>query len=92
MDVNPWDTTSLEDALSYLGYSYDIVGSSDLPNVNLKDYKVVIIASDQPDSFYDNMVANKMLLEEYVSGGGILVAHMCDMGWSDGFWEGAFPS
>jgi len=90
MDVNPWTLTSLQDALSYLGYSYDIVGSSDLPNVNLKDYKVVIIASDQPDSFYDNMVANKMLLEEYVSGGGILVAHMCDMGWSGGFWEEPF--
>lgn len=89
-DVDPWGTTSLEDALNYLGYSYDIVTSSGLPSVNLKNYKVVIIASDQPDSFYDNMVANKALIEEYVMNGGILIAHMCDMGWSMGFWEESF--
>lgn len=88
MDVNPWGLTSLQDALDSLGYSYDIVSSSDLPNVNLKDYKVVIITSHQPDSFYNNMVANKMLLEEYVSSGGILAAHMCDT--QSDFWEESF--
>jgi len=89
-DVDPWGLKSPENALNYLGYSYDIIGSDDLPSVNLNDYKVVIIASKQPDSFYDNMFSYKDLLEEYVSSGGILVAHMCDLDWPYGHWKNSF--
>lgn len=91
-DADPWNNPSNEEALIQLGYTYDVVNSTNFVNTDLGRYKVIIIASDQPDSFYANLAKPviKSKLEVFVSTGGVLVAHMCDRGWNTGFWDESF--
>ena len=86
-DVNPWQTTSNEDALTALGISYDLATSAQMATADLDLYDVVIIASDQPQSFYDVFDANLSRFSNYVSGGKVLEFHGCDNGWESGFWN-----
>lgn len=90
-DVNPWGYPANERALQELGISYDVVNSGMLATTDLSAYKVVIIASDQYTSTYNNnLIANKAKLEDYVYNGRVLVAHACDVAWHRGHWASSF--
>ena len=46
-------------------------------------------ASDQPTSYYQNIAANIAKINTYIAGGGVLIAHCCDIGiGQDGDWTG----
>ena len=84
-DVTPWgDANANELALRELGKTYSVIPSANLPD--LSEYRIVIIASDQLDQTYINLVSNKDKLANYVQNGGVLVAHACDFGWNMGVW------
>ena len=89
-DVDPWFHPSNELALQELGIQYDIITSNALPNVNLNAYKIIIIASDQNTAFYNVLIANRNKIINFVSNGGILVAHLTDEGWYAGHWSDYF--
>lgn len=90
-DIDPWAYPANEEVLSDLGIPYDVATSSEIPTIDLSGYKLVIIASDQPDSFYDVIASNMEKFEGYVSAGGVLEVHACDHGWEGGWWEELLP-
>jgi peptidoglycan hydrolase-like protein with peptidoglycan-binding domain len=80
MSVSP-DAAACED----LGISYDLVTSTNfatMPLSTLLQYKAVILMSDQPKSFYDNLYAHRQKIADYVSDGGVLSAVIYH-GWND---------
>jgi hypothetical protein len=85
-DVTPWDVNGNELALRELGKTYSVIPSADLATTDLSEYRIVIIASDQTDATYANLVLYKGKLANYVQNGGVLVAHACDHGWHYGDW------
>ncbi|RLE50310.1 MAG: hypothetical protein DRJ21_01785 [Candidatus Methanomethylicota archaeon] len=89
-DVEPWfigaHGPAIEAVLNELGKTYDIINSGQLRSVDLSKYKIIIVASDQYTSTYNNLIANKEKLAEFVYNGGILIAHACDHGWHEGVW------
>ena len=87
-DVNPWDSPSNENALMELGKSYDVISSHNLCTRDLSQYKMLIYASDQPTTYYQNLAGCIGKIEAYVAGGGKLLGHVCDNGWHGGDWGG----
>lgn len=85
-DFDPWDYNSNELALQELGISYDVINSTNLGTVDLSQYKFIMYASDQPTSYYTNLANNIAAIEAFVSGGGLLIGHVCDDGWAGGDW------
>jgi len=81
---------AIEEALEELGISYEIVSSSDFASVDLSKYKMIIIPSDQPTSYYNNMLNYIDELRDFVLGGKVIVAHMTDMGLNGGTWTQSF--
>ena len=90
-DIDPWGHPANEIVLDDLGIPYDVATSSDIPYLDLSHYKLIIIASDQPDGFYDVIADNMDMFESYVSAGGILEVHAADNGWAGGEWEELLP-
>ncbi len=86
-DVNPWDSTANEQILTSMGIPYSIARSSDLGSINLRDYDLIIVASDQPQSFYNAFAAYLSDFEAFVRAGGVLQFNGADQGWSGGFWS-----
>lgn len=101
-DVIPWspgaggiDNPNYQACLDF-GYTTGVVTSAMFaaPGFILVDamgkpiWTVIIFASDQPDQYYINLAAASAKIAGYVSVGGVLVAHMCDMGWHAGSWAG----
>ena len=74
-DNNPWGTTSNQDILDLMGETYTIAGSNQMATINMNNYGVVIVASQQDDNFYTIYNANIGRFEDYVEQGGILEFH-----------------
>jgi hypothetical protein len=89
-DAAPWETQANQDALKRLRYPYIVSSVSKLADLNLADYNVIVIASDQPTSTYNTLIANSDTLQNFVFNGGILVVHATDEGWQAGHWESSF--
>lgn len=87
-DVNPWDSPSNEHALRELGKLYNVINSQNLCTHDLSQYKMLIYASDQPTTYYQNLAGCIGKIEAYVAGGGKLLGHVCDYGWHSGDWRG----
>lgn len=85
-DVNPWTCASNQQALQELGKSYHVMSAAEAMASDLSQYKIVMVASDQYTSTYDTLAANRSIIESYVGGGGVLVAHATDEGWHEGYW------
>ncbi len=85
-DVHPWQTNSIETVLDSWGIDYDIINSTSIAGATLEDYKFIIIASDQPQTFYDNYNAEKEKFATYLRNGGTLEFHAADQGWQSGRW------
>lgn len=86
-DVDPWGNTADEQVLSGLGMAYDVISSSAIATTALSNYCLVIVAGDQPTSFYETLQSNMAQLEGFVSGGGALEIHAADGGWNGGSWS-----
>jgi len=87
-DVTPWDYNSNVVALQEAGIPLDVINSSSLNSVDLGKYSFLMYASDQYSSYYSNISANIGKIEAFVDAGGLLIAHVCDMGWHGGNWSG----
>ncbi len=83
-DVNPWSSTANEDILNANGIPYAVMGSAGFAAADLGQYPVVIVASDQPQGFYDVLAANESKLASYVHGGGKLQFGAAAWGWNYG--------
>jgi hypothetical protein len=90
-DVDPWLYPANEEALQELWVSYDIINSADLAIADLSQYDIIIIPSNQYTSTYNNLIANRDKLAQWVANGGTLVVHACDMAFPNyGHWSQSF--
>lgn len=88
-DVYTWGMEQLYNApdgaaCSDMGISYDVITTAVFATSSLQflqDYKAIVLMADQPQSFYDNIYANKEKLADYVSNGGVLSA-VVYQGWT----------
>ncbi len=83
-DVNPWSSTANEQILTANGISYVVMGSAGIPAVDLNQYPVVIVAGDQPTSFYSVLDANEAKFNAYAMAGGMLQFSIAGWGWNSG--------
>lgn len=86
-DVNPWRETSNETILQDLNVPYCVARSDKMGSLDLSAYKMIVVASDQPQSFYDRFDAQLSKFENFVSNGGTLVFNGADEGWQTGSWK-----
>jgi len=64
---------------------YEILGSAAFDTVTLTPGRdLVIIANDQPQSFYNAYAANQQKFNDFVLAGGIMFWEACDHGWNSG--------
>nr|NIN11797.1 hypothetical protein [Gemmatimonadales bacterium]NIR00304.1 hypothetical protein [Gemmatimonadales bacterium] len=87
-DLLPWGSSANTDALTALGVSHVVINSADLAATDLSEVHVVMYASDQPTTYYQNIAAEIGKITDFVSAGGVLLAHACDRGWNRGTWDG----
>jgi hypothetical protein len=76
-DQNAWGYTALEDVLIANGISYDVMGSAQIPTLDLSPYAWVIIESNQPGSFYSAYNAQLAMFETWINNGGLFQLHAC---------------
>ncbi|MHA2031251.1 MAG: CARDB domain-containing protein, partial [Candidatus Kariarchaeaceae archaeon] len=90
-DANPWSSTATFDILNTYGVTYDVIPSSQFGLVDLSYYQKVIISSDQPQTFYNNLDTYLSWIESFVTTGGILEVHGASNGWNGGSWANPMP-
>jgi len=92
LDYWPWGYHTTVNILNEIGQggNFNIIPTGALGSTDLSKYEVVIISSDQRDWSYNNIIAQKTKLANFVSAGGVLVAHACDEGWQSGHWGSSF--
>lgn len=88
---DPWEYPANEYALSTYNVPYVIVNSAEFGSFDLGVFSKVVIASDQDQTFYNNMESYKYWFEDYVTEGGTLEIHAADRGWHRGEWIGPLP-
>lgn len=74
-DQNPWGWESNQEVLTNNLLPFDVYSSSDIGVVDLSPYRKVIVASQQPDTFYVKVSANRAWFESYIANGGVLEFH-----------------
>ena len=82
-DVRPWGTTSNEQVLAANGLAYDLIGSAQLATTDLFAYRLVIVPSVQPISYYQALAGRIDQLNAYVASGGALEYHAAGFGPDD---------
>jgi hypothetical protein len=80
----PWYSDAHVEVLARMGYSYEFVDPLNLGGLDLSDYRVLLVPSDQPTSFYNDLAVHYGRIESYVASGGALVFSVCDGGWNNG--------
>ena len=93
-DADPWPTTGPDPnvtVMNALGITHTVADSVAFPTLDLTPYNTIVIAADQPQTFYDNMAANLPILETYVTNGGCLDAHAADAAHNGGLWTNLLP-
>ena len=89
-DTLPWGLDSNSQTMTNIGISFDKIGSSNLASMTVADlaaYTFVVYASDQYQDYYNNVAANVSKIANYVSGGGILIAHSAAWAWAPSVWS-----
>jgi hypothetical protein len=81
-DSSPWGVESDEQALTALGVPFDTITSDLLASTNLSEYNFIMYASDQPPNYYINIQTNIQKITDYVSAGGVLIAHCGSDNWN----------
>ncbi len=88
---NPWNSTANEVVLGNLGISYKTVTVENAVELNFEEYKLIIVANDQEDSFYRTLSSIRTKLELFVMDGGTLLYGICDAGWGNGYSDLLIP-
>ncbi len=69
-DRDPFGEPVVEQALSELGYSFDVMDSTTFAGLagpeDLADYEKVVVPSDQPRRLYERLTANATVIEQWV--------------------------
>ncbi|WP_232473303.1 pyrolysin [Thermococcus thioreducens] len=94
-NVDAWNSPAVEDTLTDMGVPYDVMTSTELQNKTAQGlidaYDMIIVVSDQPQSFYDQIGPQMGKLEEYVRAGKVLEIHAANWGWNGGLWTTPLP-
>ncbi len=94
-NVNAWNSPAVEGTLTDMGVPYDVMSGMELQNKTAQDlidtYDMIIIVSDQPQSFYDQIGPQMGKLEDYVKAGKVLEIHAANWGWNGGLWTTPLP-
>ena len=90
-DANPWGMQDTEIFLAANGIAYTVYGSADFATLDFSTCQMVVISSDQPQSFYDAYAAHVTTFEEYVDNGGFLNFFAADNGWNFGILWAPLP-
>lgn len=93
-DQQPWNGASggisnektLQDLKAAGKLDYARITSSQLATTDLSSYTFVSYASDQPQSYYNNIASGLPQITSYVENGGLLIGHACIFGWESGQW------
>ncbi len=88
MDELPWDSDALLQALAANAVTYDVATAASLSAVELGGYQLVIVASDQPQTFYDTLTSQLPRLEDWVGRGGFLWFSAAAWGFAGGSTDG----
>ncbi|WP_158217598.1 lipase family alpha/beta hydrolase [Lottiidibacillus patelloidae] len=89
--IKPWSEDSTSIALTDLGISHETKRMDEVGAINLSQYKLIIIANDQDQLFYNTYGQNKVLFDNYVSTGGTLLFGIADQGWNFGTLQATLP-
>jgi hypothetical protein len=81
-DGSPWGSNQNESLLAARGIPFQIFPSSRMGDLDLTQFRKVILVSQQPDPFFTQVEANRARFEEYVNGDGILEMHLANFGGS----------
>ncbi len=82
-DTLPWGTSAWQSEMALLGTFYDEIYSNEIGLVDLDEYDLVIISSDQDGTYHANVNAALADLEDYVADGGrVFYAAAADSGTS----------
>jgi len=65
----PWSSQANTKVLDKLGYTHNTVNMSQLNNVKLADYQIVLIVNDQNQQFYDYYAEHYDVFVKYVKEG-----------------------
>lgn len=86
MDFLPWGSSAIQTELTALGLPYTIYNSSALgSNPNIWNHDLIIVAEDQPTSFYVNLAANMPKFDQYLKTKcAVVVFNMSAWGWNGG--------
>ncbi|AIF68614.1 hypothetical protein PAP_00855 [Palaeococcus pacificus DY20341] len=94
-NVDAWSSTSNEEVLSELGVPYEVMTSSQFSSLSASDlistYDMILIASDQDQTFYDELEPQMAKIEEFIKAGKVLQVHAANWGWHGGRWKTALP-
>jgi len=88
IDEFPWGSDALFRVLEEDGVVFETINSDSIADLDLGRYVLIILANDQPQSFYDNYATNAELFESFVSGGGYLWAGAASQGSNGGDFDG----
>jgi hypothetical protein len=81
-DGSPWGSGQNESILTARGISFQIYPSSRMADLDLTQFRKVILVSQQPDPFFTQVEANRSRFEDYVNQDGILEMHLANFGGS----------
>jgi len=91
-NFDPWGFKANEEALASVGIPHLVFGSKTFGLISLEVFSKVIIASDQDQSFYNDMARYRWWFEDYVNNsGGMLEIHAADGGLNGGYWASFLP-
>jgi len=92
IDALPWDSDALFRVLDDDGIVFESINSDSITGIDLSQFSLVIMANDQPQSFYDNYTANADQYASYVEDGGYLWFSAAAQGFNAGsFDNGVLP-
>jgi hypothetical protein len=81
-DQSPWGSTQNESILTARGISFQIITSDRMADVDLSQFRKVVLVSQQPDIYYTRLEASRGRFEDYVNGNGTLEMHVANFGGS----------
>ncbi|HOT91991.1 MAG TPA: PKD domain-containing protein, partial [Anaerolineae bacterium] len=90
-DVDPWGVTDVEAFLAAQGIPYEVHTSAEFATLDFDQFGMIVISSDQTQTFYDNYAAYVSKFEDYVEAGGFLNFFSADGGWNGGTFAAPLP-
>jgi hypothetical protein len=88
-DAVPWCGDAVVEELTAQGKNFCMINSSEIGTTDLLQFNEIVIPSDQPQTYYDNLFPSGVVhpaITEFVEQCGILSANLTDFGSNDGNW------